>query len=438
MTIPTLLGILLPLLPIAAPAHAPTDPQTLSLTECGPSILQDQDSIPPANECDVDLPDRRRILHLAPDGIVRGRTRRTAGRWEERSDRQWVALRSEVTSHRLEREVLAEARARRVALQDDHPKVLVGLARWMGTQGLVEEAVQELDLVLGADPDQPDALELIADPCMYAAMPTDARVGSNPWIQVLMQEGAGGSPARREQCVRQLAPLVQREGFRDLLRTGITQPNDKHREFALLATRRLLPGQLCEDLARRAILDTMQDVRLEAARGLRDAKDPSWIGPAVRALDSEYDKVRSNAAEALGTMGYKAAVEPLAMRLNAIAKQGSSGHPGGTRSNLIVTLETAYVQDFDVEIAQGASIADPIIQSVTSGVIFDVRAQAQRTVVVEWRAVVGSMQQLTGADPGKGPEKWVDWWEQNGEQWKAKDHLPAKPVTGDVDQGDTD
>ena len=50
------------------------------------------------------------------------------------------------------------------------------------------------------------------------------------------------------------------------------------------------------------------------------------------------------------------------------------------------------MQDYDVEIATGASIADPIVQTVTSGVVFDVRVQAQRTVVVEWRAVTSSLQ----------------------------------------------
>jgi hypothetical protein len=438
MITPTSLGILIPLLTIAAPAIAPNDSSAVSTTDPVAPALLVQNAANPTSGQDLDFPDRRRILHLVPNGTVRGRTRRTDGNWEQRVDRKWVGLHTEVASHRLEREVLSEARARRVTLQSDSPKELVSLAHWMGSEGLVVEAIKELDIVLAADPDQVDALALIAKPFMRLAIPTQARVGSNPWIQALMQEGAGGSPARREQCVNHLAPLVGREGFEDLLRTGITQPNHKHREFALLATRRLLPGKLCEDLARRAILDTMPDVRLEAARGLRDAKDPSWIGPAVRALDSEHDKVRSNAAEALGTMGYKAAVEPLALRLNAIAKQGTSGHPGGTRSTLIVTLETAYVQDYDVEIATGASIADPIIQTVTSGVVFDVRAQAQRTVVVEWRAVVSSMRKLTEADPGKRPEKWIKWWEQNGDKWKAKDHLPAKPVTGGGGAGAAD
>lgn len=433
MSTPILLGILVPLFSSSEPAGSP-DAIT---SDCVATAFHQEDAAAILQDPDADLPDRRRILHLDDDGILRGRTRRVAGGWEQRSDRKWIPVLAEIDSHRLEREVLAESRARRAGLQNKEPVQVVELARWMAIEGLQKEAVLELDRVLSDHPDHAGALELLDTASFAATLPGKDRVGSTGWIQALMQEGAGGSPARREQCVNLLAPLKEREGFLDLMRTGMVQANDKHREFALLATRRLLPGQLCEDLARRAILDTMPDVRIEAARGLRDAKDPSWIGPAVRALDSEYDKVRSNAAEALGTMGYAAAVEPLAARLKAIAKQGSGGHAGGSRSNLVVTLESAYVQDYDVEIAQGASIADPIIQTVTSGVIFDVRAQAQRTVVVEWRAVTSSLKQLTKDDPGKGAKPWLKWWEENQSKWRAKDHLPPRPKTPKADASDS-
>ena len=43
------------------------------------------------------------------------------------------------------------------------------------------------------------------------------------------------------------------------------------------------------------------------------------------------------------------------------------------RGNLSVLNQVAYVQDFNVEIAQGASIADPIVNVVQDGVVLDVR-----------------------------------------------------------------
>lgn len=43
------------------------------------------------------------------------------------------------------------------------------------------------------------------------------------------------------------------------------------------------------------------------------------------------------------------------------------------RANLSVLNQVAYVADFDVEIAQAASIADPIVQVIQDGVVLDVR-----------------------------------------------------------------
>ena len=45
----------------------------------------------------------------------------------------------------------------------------------------------------------------------------------------------------------------------------------------------------------------------------------------------------------------------------------------GARANVQVLNQVAYVQDFDVQIAQAASIADPIIKVIQDGVILDVR-----------------------------------------------------------------
>lgn len=65
------------------------------------------------------------------------------------------------------------------------------------------------------------------------------------------------------------------------------------------------------------------------------------------------------------------------------------------RSNLAVMNQVAYVQDFDVEIAQAASIADPIIAVVEDGVILDVRPTVsadRRFVTLEVRPTVAELQ----------------------------------------------
>jgi type II secretory pathway component GspD/PulD (secretin) len=64
------------------------------------------------------------------------------------------------------------------------------------------------------------------------------------------------------------------------------------------------------------------------------------------------------------------------------------------RSNLTVTNQVAYVQDFDVEIAQAASIADPQIAVIQDGVILDVRpivSADRRFITLELRPTVAEL-----------------------------------------------
>ena len=65
------------------------------------------------------------------------------------------------------------------------------------------------------------------------------------------------------------------------------------------------------------------------------------------------------------------------------------------RANIAVLNQVAYVKDFDVEIAQAASIADPIIDVVQDGVVLDVRpvvSADRRFVLMELRPTVATLQ----------------------------------------------
>lgn len=64
------------------------------------------------------------------------------------------------------------------------------------------------------------------------------------------------------------------------------------------------------------------------------------------------------------------------------------------RANIAVMNQVAYVQDFNVEIAQAASIADPIINVVQDGVILDVRpvvSADRRFILMELRPTVATL-----------------------------------------------
>lgn len=64
------------------------------------------------------------------------------------------------------------------------------------------------------------------------------------------------------------------------------------------------------------------------------------------------------------------------------------------RANLAVLNQVAYVKDFDVEIAQAASIADPIVDVIQDGVILDVRpvvSADRRFITMELRPTVANL-----------------------------------------------
>jgi len=64
------------------------------------------------------------------------------------------------------------------------------------------------------------------------------------------------------------------------------------------------------------------------------------------------------------------------------------------RGNLAVLNQVAYVQDFNVEIAQAASIADPIVNVVQDGVVLDVRpvvSADRRFITLELRPTIATL-----------------------------------------------
>ena len=234
--------------------------------------------------------------------------------------------------------------------------------------------------------------------------------------------GAQGSPATREALVWTLARLRDRLDVEGFIAAELQSLQFRRRAFAALCARHLARGPLRKALTDRAVLDTMGVVREEAALGLRDLADPLAVAPVVDALGSRFPAVRKNAAEALGNAGYAAAIAPLMAHL-AHLRAGGTGQ-SGVRANLFVGFQTAYVGDYDIEIAQAASIADPVVGTQISGTVFDVRAQAQLTqvvtIVVERRETIGALQKLTGEkELGSDPEAWLAWWERNRSRYEA-------------------
>ncbi|TDJ67737.1 MAG: hypothetical protein E2O39_14250 [Planctomycetota bacterium] len=380
---------------------------------------------PAATEAEEDARtlDRRRLLTLVDGTVLRARSRFTGERWERRDGSDWIPIEGSVLRYRLEREVVAEARRMASGVGAREHARRVALARWMVGQGLYDEAVAELDRVFARSPDDARALQLVLDVRIPIELAATDPVST---VKALVIAGAKGTQARREIAVQRLAELVDRALLRQLVAAELAGMQQGRRAFMTLVARRLFPGELLRELSSRAILDGARRVREGAALALRDAGDVAVLGPPINALASTFPSVRSNAAEALGNIGHPAAVQPL---ITHLASLSSSRAPVGTRANVYIGEQTAYVMDYDVEIALGAAIADPIVAVVTSGIVFDVRTVVQMTKTIERRRVIGSLEQLTGANPGPGAQAWLDWWEEHGDDWRSRELAQRQPTT---------
>jgi len=288
----------------------------------------------------------------------------------------------------------------------------------MVTAGLYPEAIEELDKILRLEPGHAATLGYLATSDIPVELPGSPRPGTGDYVTALLKAGAQRRYAAREVCVQHVAELADSLDLERLVRRELVTSQPTRRAFATYLARRLYPGALLRALLDRAILDGFRSVRSSAVEGLRESGEISVLGPVLRALDSRYPNVRTNAIEALGNLGHAAAVEPLVAHLAAL--QGGGGGVTGTRANLFVGGQVAYVMDYDVEIAQAASIADPVVAVQSRGVALDVRTTVQLTEIVERRAVVTALQSLTGTRNASG-RAWLDWWESNQEAWRSAD-----------------
>ncbi len=170
-------------------------------------------------------------------------------------------------------------------------------------------------------------------------------------------------------------------------------------------------------LYQRAIFDTDEEVRLAAALAIKATDAEGKIGPFVQALGSAFTPVRVNAATALGTLGDAGAVGPLIARYQVVGGSGQSVY-------ISQVNQISYIQDFDVEVAQTAFIADPVIGVIQDGLTLNFRALSHTGTydVYESRAYAGALLNLTDKDFGTDAKAWAEWYRnQKREERREKE-----------------
>jgi len=362
-------------------------------------------------------PDRRRVLFSAEGPVHRGRARETERGWEIWRERSWRPLDATISRHVLERDLLREANSLGSALPkteggEPHPGPQLTYARWLLTNGLTAEGLEILDGLLTRHPDHGSARALLSHLPLPDELPTlrsrdAAEVKRALLLALAFSEKKG--PAHRELAIRRLAELGDpARTLTPLLKAGRAH----ERALAAHALRRLAPTKSLEALLTRCALDGADEVRRESANALAATAEEGVILPLVRALSSEYSSVRANSAEALGVAGFPAAIPALKAQLaRATSSPKASSATAPPRSHIYVGTQTAYVQDFDVEVAQASAVADPKINVLQQGAVLDVRVLAvtSRSVVTrrELRAVRAALAKLEAIalDASPAPEE---------------------------------
>ncbi|MBM3987204.1 MAG: hypothetical protein FJ294_04495 [Planctomycetes bacterium] len=370
-----------------------------------------------------------RILHLRGGGTVRAKAREVDGAWEIQRGKEWQRLEPDaVVRVELERVVLAKMRELGRHVDRRQCATRVPYAGWMAREGLLAESLQQLELVLEADPDQPEALALLAAYQQALLVPG----AEEPDPIDALRLAASAPRALQELALSALARRPEQERLHAALLRSLDSHSPRIRALAALGLRRTGAGSAVKALVTRAVLDGSAQVRKECSLALRDAHDEALTLPVLRALGSRSAAVRENAISALGVMNYPAAIEPLVARLGALASApGGGGAWKAPASHIFVGKQFAYIQDFDVEVAQGAAVADPQVNTLVEGAVLDVRVigVSEMTVAVESRKLRTALGQLTGAHPGDTNRAWLAWWEENRSRYRPASGPRTPPTT---------
>ena len=377
-----------------------------------------------------DTKELRRILTLANGQTIRVVSKYVDGHWTYKNKKGWQELQPGMVTRAIDESAALAQYANTAKLADKkNLGARVELAHSALALGLLQEALAELEGVLAADPDHAGAVatlqnaELMKVPAIQGA--EDEAAAREALIRFASPLGA----APREIAIFELGKSVDKQALQVALTKDLGSSVVVRRSFAAHALRRLCPGVAGKSLLLHTVYDPSADVRMACAQAVKRSGQESWIVPLVRTVeDSSSSTARANAAEALGVIGNSAAVAPLIARLASPPQATSTGRI--PHSHIFVGTQHAYVQDFDVQVAQFQAVADPVVNTMIEGMVTDAAVDGVQDVQfqVENATIRTALSKLTGERPGETNKAWVAWWKANGERWQRGDR--GEPQTG--------
>jgi hypothetical protein len=320
------------------------------------------------------------------------------------------------------------------------------LGLWCAKEGLADEARLEFERVIALDPDHEGARRelgyvkhrdrwLARDEAMRAKglvlhegrwlLPEEVKALLLPKSELQRKRQAQAKARSFLKKMSGADPKVQRIAMKALdgiddrykvepLAYALRYPSEHVRTYAAKELGRIKDRRALRPLIHRSLMDTEEAVRDAALAAVKQFDDPNLLSPYVGAMFSENEALAANAAHAVGEMGEVIGIEYLVYKLRA--------HGGGvSRSHIYLANQLSFIQDFDVEVAQTAFIADPIVGILQEGAVLEARVIAtERSATIVERRVIRSLKKLSGVDMGSSPQAWAKWWKENKSKLMAK------------------
>jgi len=315
------------------------------------------------------------------------------------------------------------------------------LGLWARERGLQAEASEEFRAALAADPDHEPAHAALGDvrvgnrwvahdEAMAAkglvrrgdlwvlreeaeildlpAREREVRREQHAKVDKLLRAYASGSAPQRKFALEALGTVEDRHKLEPMA-YGLRSKSGDVRLLAAQELGRLGNRRALKPLVRRAVNDPVASVREASVDAAKAIGDANLVAPFVTALGSEDANTRIRAADAIARLGDVRGIRYLVWKFEA---HGG----GGPRAYSFFANQLTYIQDFDVEVAQTAFIADPIVGILQDGIVIDVQVVGTEQVSIwtERQAFHSALQRLTGATNVKNETgAWAKWWKEH-------------------------
>jgi hypothetical protein len=302
------------------------------------------------------------------------------------------------------------------------------IADWSLAHGLYGEAFDAVDRAAALSPGDPavaDATALLTrDGVLDQFAPIDVPAGA---ARIALLEHAGGESATRAAFARAALARIAAPEREEFLLDALTAARPETRIGASMVLGDLQSDRGLAQLIRVSLLDENAHVRAAAREAAARSRHPDLASPYLKAVETGDQRMRERSYPMLEMLRDPRAVPALIAMLKPRPVAPAGGGPGYSppHANIFIGQQRAYVRDFDVEIAQGAVIAKPIVGILQSGAALDVAVGGVVVIsYVERLEVVSALRHLSGQNLGPDPAAWESWWAQSGGR------LPPVTVSG--------